>query len=84
MFKKIILKEKCILDREQTRAIFLSLLNKKNKGRNSGDLSLSMDYIKISNAKLCLYINSSLITRRNIIITKPMKQSNYLEKGQMF
>lgn len=46
--------------------------------------SLSMGHTKISTAQLCLYINSSLITHRNVVITKPVKQPNYPEKVQMF
>ena len=42
-----------------------------------------MGHTKISTTKLCLYVNSSLITHRNIAITKPIKQSHYLEEVQI-
>ena len=62
-----------------------TILNKKHKVINSGDLIFKyMSYTKISTTKLCLYINSSLIMYRIIAITKSIQQSNYLKKVQIF
>lgn len=73
------------MDREQTGAVFLTILSKKHKGINSGDLIFKhMSYPKISTTILCLYINCSLIMYRIIAITKSTQQSNYLKKVQIF
>lgn len=64
-------------DGEQTGVVFF-FFNKKNKQRNTGDHSFKVCHTEISTAKLCLYINSSLILQRNVVIS--YQQSNHLEK----
>lgn len=76
------------MNREQTVAIFFTFFKEEKQRRNQVTITLRKQVMKkkkfgqtkISTAELCLYINSSLIMHRHVVITKPIKQSNYLEK----